>query len=307
MGGTGFIGSQVVLAFLAGGTPVRTLARRPPADTSVLDQMELALGAAEDPALLDAALDGVSWVVHAVGCPPPNASSDDFFTTANSVLGLDVLLEALRARPGVGLTFISSGGAVYGDVVDSPVHEDTRCRPISRYGLAKLMAEDSISAYSARYRIPARILRVSNAYGPGQDGSNGQGVIGTFLSATATDEPVPVFDEGRAVRDFVHVGDVAQAVVSLRPGLGEPQVVNVGGGVGHSVAQVLAMVEEITASRLRVSWEPRRHSDVSSIVLDVSRLNGLLPWRPRQLSTGLAQTWESVAESLAAEQDTLSA
>jgi UDP-glucose 4-epimerase len=81
----------------------------------------------------------------------------------------------------------------------------------------------------------------------------------------------------------------------------------VGGGVGHSVAQVLAMVEEITASPLSVSWEPRRHSDVSSIVLDVSRLNGLLPWRPRQLSTGLAQTWESVAESLAAEQDTLSA
>jgi UDP-glucose 4-epimerase len=307
MGGTGFIGSEIALAFLGRGAPVRTLARRPPADVSALDQMELALGPAEDRATLDAALDGVGWVVHAVGCPPPSASSDDFDTSATSVLGLDVLLEALRARPGIGLTFISSGGAVYGDAVDLPVHEDTRCRPISRYGLAKLMAEDSISAYSARYRIPARILRVANAYGPGQDGSNGQGVIGAFLRAAVTGEPVPVFDAGQAVRDFVHVNDVAQAVLSLRPGFTEPQVVNVGGGVGHSVAQVLAMVEAITETRLSVRWEARRLSDVSSIVLDVSRLKSLVPWRPRALSAGLAQTWESVTEVLAAEQDTLSA
>jgi UDP-glucose 4-epimerase len=306
LGGTGFIGSQIALAFRAAGTRVRTLARRPPADPFPHDAgMEFVLGRAEDEATLERALDGVGWVVHAVGCPPPSASADDFDVSATSVLGLDTLLEALRVRPGVGLTFVSSGGAVYGDVDDLPVHEDTRCRPISAYGLAKLMAEDSISAYSARYGVPARILRIANAYGPGQDGSSGQGVIGTFLRAAATGEAVPVFDAGRAVRDFVHVGDVAEAIVALPPALTEPQVLNVGGGVGHSVTQVLALVEDITGSRLHVSRQSRRPTDVSSIVLDVTRLKGLVSWDPRDLRTGLAQTWEYVAESVASEQDTL--
>lgn len=309
MGGTGFIGSEVVRAFRGAGMRVRALARRHPVeDAPALDAgVELVLGLAEDEAILERILEGVDWVVHALGCPPPSASADDFDVTALSVLGLDMLLEALRARPGIGLTFVSSGGAVYGDVEDLPAHEDTRCRPISAYGLSKLMAEDSIAAYSARYGIAARILRVSNAYGPGQDATNGQGVIDAFLRSAITGDPVPVFDQGRAVRDYVHVGDVAQTIVALRPGRDGPQVVNVGAGVGHSVAQVLALVEEITETRLSVSWMPRRPSDVSSIVVDVSRLEELMDWRPRDLATGIAQTWDRVVEELTAARGSLSA
>ncbi len=265
------------------------------------------LGPAEDPTVLHEALEGVDWVVHAVGCPPPAALTDDFDSTTVSVLGLDTLLEALRRRPGVGLTFVSSGGAVYGDVSHLPVDEETRCRPISAYGLSKLMAEDSIAAYSARYQIPARVLRVSNAYGPRQDAANGQGVIGALLCAASTDRPVPVFDAGRAVRDFVHVGDVAKAVVALRPSQSEPQVVNVGGGAGHSVVQILEMVERLTGARLRIEWRPRRPSDVHSIVLNVSRLNSMMAWQPCDLETGIARIWHELTTSATYAPDMLSA
>jgi UDP-glucose 4-epimerase len=309
MGGTGFIGSEVVRALRAAGMRVRALARRRPLEDAPAPDagVELVLGLAEDEATLHRVLEGVDWVVHALGCPPPSASTDDFDVTALSVLGLDMLLEALRARPGIALTFVSSGGAVYGDVEELPADEDTRCRPISAYGLSKLMAEDSIAAYSARYGIAARILRVSNAYGPGQDASSGQGVIDAFLRSAAMGDPVSVFDGGHAIRDYVYIGDVGRAIVALRPSGAEPQVVNVGAGVGHSVAQVLALVEEITESRLHVHWEPRRPSDVSSIVLDVSRLEQLIDWRPRDLATGIAQTWERMAEDLGTERDSLSA
>ncbi len=296
LGGTGFIGSEVALGFREAGWAVRAVARRPLLSPSAAAAgVELVLGPAEDPTVLHRALEDVDWVVHAVGCPPPGALTDDFDSTAVSVLGLDTLLEALRSRPGVGLTFVSSGGAVYGDVNELPVGEETRCRPISAYGLSKLMAEDSIAAYSARYGIPARILRVSNAYGPRQDAANGQGVIGAFLHAASTDRPVPVFNAGRAVRDFVHVGDVAKAVVALRPNQSEPQVVNVGGGVGHSVVQILEMVEGVTGAHLRVEWAPRRPSDVHSIVLNVSRLNTMMAWQPRDLETGIEQVWHELS------------
>jgi UDP-glucose 4-epimerase len=293
LGGTGFIGSQVVQAFVGLGSAVRTVARRPPSGSWAqgLAGVEVVLGPVENPAILGRALEDVDWVVDAVGCPPPAASTDDFDATAASVRGLVAVLEALRARPGVGLTFFSSGGAVYGNVPHLPASEESRCRPISAYGLSKLMAESSIAAYSARYDVPARVLRVSNAYGPRQNAANGQGVVAAFLHAAAYGDPVALFDGGRALRDFVHVADVARAVVTLRPSLGEPQIVNVGGGTGYAVWQVLEIVERLTGVQLTIDRLPPRPTDVDSIVLDLSRLAALMPWRPRDLETGIAQTW----------------
>jgi UDP-glucose 4-epimerase len=307
LGGTGFIGSEVVRGCRGAGFEVRAVARRAPNEWACERAVELVLGEAEDPLLLDRALDGIDWVVHAVGCPPPAASTDHFESTADSVLGLDTLLEALRVRPGVGLTFVSSGGAVYGDALRLPVDEDMRCRPISAYGLGKLMAEDAIAAYSARYDIPVRILRVANAYGPGQDASSGQGVIGAMLRAAVDGGSVPLFDGGRAVRDFVHVTDVTKAVVALRPGRSEPQVVNVGSGVGHSIAQILSIVEAVTGSDLHIRWLPRRPSDVHAIVLDLTRLRKLMAWHPRVLEDGITQTWQELMGVAASSPDQLSA
>ena len=307
LGGTGFIGSEVARGCRAAGFEVRAVARRRPDEWASHRADELVLGDVEDPLLLNQALEGIDWVVHAVGCPPPAASTDDFESTASAILGLDTLLEALRDRPGVGLTFVSSGGAVYGNAVRLPVDEDMRCRPISAYGLGKLIAEDSIAAYSARYGIPVRILRVANAYGPEQDASSGQGVIGAMLRAAVDGGSVPVFDGGRAVRDFVHVTDVTNAVVTLRPGRSEPQVVNVGSGVGHSISQILSIVEAVTGSDLEISWLPRRPSDVREIVLDVTRLQKLMAWHPRMLEDGITQTWQDLMGVAATSPDQLSA
>jgi UDP-glucose 4-epimerase len=307
LGGTGFIGSEVVRGCREAGFEARAVARHAPDEWASDGPVELVVGEVEDPLLLDRALMDIDWVVHAVGCPPPAASTDDFDSAASAVLGLDTLLEALRVRPGVGLTFVSSGGAVYGDSRRLPVDEDMRCRPISAYGLGKLMAEDSIAAYSARYGIPARILRVANAYGPGQDASSGQGVIGAMLQAAIDGGSVPVFDGGRAVRDFVHVTDVTNAVVTLRPGRSEPQVVNVGSGVGHSIAQVVSIVEAVTGSDLQIRWLPRRPSDVREVVLDVTRLRKLMAWHPRMLEDGITQTWQDLMGVAESSPDQLSA
>ena len=306
LGGTGFIGSEVARSFVDAGFIVRAVARSAGGHLPI-DSVEFMPGAVEDPLLLDRALEDVGWVVHAVGCPPPAAETDHFDSTPGTVLGLDVLLEALRQRPGVGLTFVSSGGAVYGDVRRLPADEDMRCRPISSYGLGKLMAEDSVGAYSARYGIPARILRIGNAYGAGQDAASGQGVIGAMLHAAANGGSVPVFDGGRSVRDFVHVADAAHAVVTLRPSRSEPQVVNIGSGVGHSVSQIVSMVEAVTGSELHIRWLPRRPSDVHSIVLDISRLKNLMTWNPRTLEDGIAQTWHELMGTSASPPEQLSA
>jgi len=109
------------------------------------------------------------------------------------------------------------------------------------------------------------------------------------------------------VRDFVHVTDVTKAVVTLRPDRSEPQVVNVGSGVGHSISQILSIVEAVTGSDLEISWLPRRPSDVREIVLDVTRLQKLMAWHPRMLEDGITQTWQDLMGVAATSPDQLSA
>ena len=296
LGGLGFIGSVASLALRDAGHDVRILdVCAADSDEPDFSGIEHLVGAVEDRVVLEEALEGVTWVIHTVGCPPPVASTEPQDPTADGLAGIAVLLDALREHPGTVLSFVSSGGAVYGDVTtDRPVSEQHLCRPISPYGISKLQAEQSIVSATEHDGLDACILRVSNAYGARQSASNGQGVIAAFLDAARTGAHVPVFGRGRAVRDFVHVDDVVRALLALRPEPGGPRVVNVGVGVGHSVAAVREAVERVAGGRLNIEDLPWRSFDVQHIVLDVSLLHTLMSWEPRDLATGIAQTWSEL-------------
>jgi nucleoside-diphosphate-sugar epimerase len=99
------------------------------------------------------------------------------------------------------------------------------------------------------------------------------------------------------VRDYVHVDDVASAVVRLTSLPGDPEVVNVGSGRGHTVVEVVRLVEEVTGGTVRIEEEAGRSFDVDRIVLDPGRLASLLPWDPRPLRTGIADTVAARAAS----------
>lgn len=296
LGGMGFIGSVASLALRDAGADVRVLDVRGPHDGAAGTGIEHVIGPVEDRAVLKQALEDVTWVIHTVGCPPPVGSTKPHDPAADGLVGLALLLDALRERRGVGLTFVSSGGAVYGDVTAHLVGEEHPCQPISPYGVSKLQSEREILSAAAADGLSARILRVSNAYGARQDSSDGQGVLAAFLDAALTGVPVPVFGQGRAVRDFVHVDDVVRAIAALRPEAGGPQVVNVGAGVGHSVASIRQMVERVSGARLNIEDRPWRPFDVARIVLDVSLLRGLMPWEPCDLEIGIARTWRELSD-----------
>ena len=192
----------------------------------------------------------------------------------------------------MGVTYLSSGGTVYGQSDGFPVAEDHPCLPVSLYGMTKLMAEECIRAHGDRFGTPVRILRVSNAYGSTQSASDGQGLIAAGMEAAEADGRLTVFGDGHNVRDYVEVADVASAVVGLPPTYDEDRTVNVGSGTGHDVHAVIALLGEITGARFDVIRSPARPQDVHSIVLDTSRLSRLLTWDPRPLADGVAATWE---------------
>ena len=295
IGGSGFLGSEVVRAACEAGLSVSVLARHRlrADDRPWLEEVDWFVGSANEESDLRRALEGVCWVVDAVGCPGPSVT--DFSperTLVKAVPTLSLLLDVLRQTPGVGVTYLSSGGTVYGQSDGLPVAEDHPCVPVSPYGMTKLVAEECIRAHGDRFGTPVRILRVSNAYGPTQSAPDGQGLIAACMEAAEGDGQFTMFGDGHNVRDYVEVADVASAVMGLPPTYDGDRTVNVGSGTGHDGHAVLALLGEITGARFDVTRSPARPQDVHSIVLDTSRLSRLLTWDPRPLADGVAAAWE---------------
>lgn len=252
----------------------------------------LVRGDAQEPAALEAVLEGVDQVVYALAAPHPAASAGaavEQFTAEVPVLLS--LLERLGERPSIALTYLSSGGAVYGDAPVQPVPEDTDCHPISPYGVTKHAAERYVLMAAQTKGTHATILRVANAYGALQRPRTGQGIVAALLHAASTDEPVQLFGDGDSVRDYVEVRDVARAVVALSMLERSTKVVNVGTGVGHTLDAVVALAQDVTGRTIRVERHPARVSDVHAVTLEVARLRSLVSWDPMTLEEGVAEAW----------------
>jgi UDP-glucose 4-epimerase len=281
--GAGLLGSHVTRALLSDGLSVHLLTRSEPRPelASLIEGAEVHIGDVGNPQALAAALRVAGHVVYSVGCPSPAQSSADPASDAGQTL-IPVIstLEALRSRPDVGITFFSSGGTVYGEAGAGALREEAPLHPMNSYGL---------------WGIPSTILRAANAYGPGQSAFSGQGAVGRFLHCAHQGLPVTLYGDGSVVRDYVYVGDIADAVARLLRAGTAPPVLNLGTGIGTSLNELLDLVMAVSGTSLTIVRHPSRGFDVHRNVLDISRLQSAIQYRPIELLQGLGMTWESVA------------
>lgn len=273
LGGAGFIGSALAPRLVAEGWQV-TIAGRG--------------------ANLTLALDGCAAVVH-LACATTPGSSRLHPAMERENLDLSLrLLEALQDRPETQLVFLSSGGALYGNPATLPVAENHPAAPLSPHAAGKAAVEAFIAAHEAAGH-PAAILRVANAYGPGQAGKPGFGFIRTLLEHALSGQAMEVWGDGETVRDFVFIDDVTR---SIGHALARPETSgtwNIGSGVGHSLNQVIALAREITGQPIPVSHRVARQSDVRGVVLNITRARRELGWTPEvTLERGLRLTWEGL-------------
>ncbi|RSM44866.1 UDP-glucose 4-epimerase [Amycolatopsis balhimycina DSM 5908] len=208
------------------------------------------------------------------------------------------LLARLACRdepPTVVLT--SSGGTVYEQDVLPPYDERSPVRAVGRYGAAKLALEEELHAYSGR--IAGVILRLSNAYGPGQRPGKGQGVLGYWLRAALDGRPLQVISDPGSTRDYVYIDDVVDCMWRIdnmvRDGLlgeREPLVLNVGSGVGTSLTELVGIVRTVLGRDIPVQYTTGRELDRRHVWLDVGQAYQTLGWRPTtSLVDGVAAMW----------------
>lgn len=289
--GCGFIGSHVVTELAARGLPPVVLTRSRPADavTASIDPHDLQIGDAADPAGLERALEGVGEVVYCAGGLLPAASEKDPERDAELTLRpLRAVLEAVRARPDTRLTYISSGGTVYGDPERVPVPETAPTHPRGAYGRLHLACEEEIERHGAEQGLRARILRCATVYGEHQRPDRGQGAVATFLHRIERGEEIRLFGGESTIRDYVYAGDVAGVVADLLGRADPPGILNVGSGRGTSLLELLRLAERQVGRKAKVETLPERDFDVHEIVLDIGRLRRAVDFEPTPLPDGIA-------------------
>ncbi len=295
--GSGFLGSYIIRSLLDQGGAVRALTRRTPAGPSeeLTRGAEFVIGDAGVTATIADALEDMDHVVFALSSLMPGEAEQEPQLDLSLIMQpLLELLAQLGKSPERRLTFLSSGGTVYGRTDVFPTPEGAPTAPLSAYGITRLTAERFVLRHGALHSAPVRILRVANAYGPGQTGARGQGIIGTTLEHCLSGEPVTVFGDGAISRDFVHVEEIGYATASLVHLDGGPEIVNIGSGTDVSLTEIHKLTQEVTGRPLVIRRQPGRDFDVPRVQLDISVLQSLIAFEPRDLREGIASTWRDL-------------
>jgi dTDP-glucose 4,6-dehydratase len=298
-GGAGFIGSHFVRWMLAHEPETRvvvldklTYAGNPAnlADVARDPRYRFVLGDICDAAAVDAVVAGCDAIVNfAAETHVDRSILDPEAFIRTDVVGIHVLLEAAR-RQGVRRFLQVSTDEVYGDVAVGSSREEAPLRPRSPYAASKASAELFLQAYHVTYGLATLATRGSNTLGPNQYPEK---AVPLFITNAIDDQPLPIYGDGRQVRDWLYVEDHCEAIRLVLERGTPGEAYNVGAGnerenlaVARDILRLLGKPESLIQHVPDRPGHDRRYS------LDTSKIRAL-GWRPRyDFETALARTVE---------------
>lgn len=291
IGGSGFIGRALARRLAAEGYEVHILSRSGTKSTDHPPGITEHLGDQGYSTLVAPLLKKCRHVFHlAASTTPADTVWHPAREAEQNLLPTLRFLECAQDYPENRYIFLSTGGAFYGDA--ALANEETPPRPTSYHGATKLALEHFFGILDQRHPGSLTVLRPSNVYGPQQPLRPGFGVIRTLLERARTGAKITVFGDGSAVRDYLYIDDLIDAcLLAMNKPTG---TYNIGSGKGHSLRDVLAMIEQVTGKSLEIEHQPQRASDVQRIVLDTHRAREQLGWQAHVLLLeGLQRCWRA--------------
>ncbi len=297
-GGAGYIGAVVARRLRDEGHAILLIDDLSTGHRAAASGFELVVGDCGDRRLVGALMKEkrIEGVIHLAASALVSESVADPAKYYRNNLERSLALLGEMREAGVARLVLSSTAAVYGEPVALPIQEDHPTQPTNPYGETKLALERALRWMHAARGMDFVALRYFNAAGASADGALGEvhdpetHLVPNVLKAAAGGSPVPIYGtdyatpDGTAVRDYIHVEDIAEAHVLAVERLsrrGGALTVNLGNGAGFSVLQVIEAARRVTGRDLPTRPMPRRPGDPETLVASSALAGRELGWAPR--------------------------
>lgn len=310
-GALGFLGSRLVDALVADGASVVGLDRARASDMSGRTGLARSLASME---LVEDGLDDLGRLIHllsdwqidavfhlAAQAIVQEAVVSPLPTYETNVRGTWLLLEACRISGEQKSIVVASSDKAYGTHADLPYRSDSPLLPEFPYDVSKACADLIARSYAVTYEMPVATVRASNTYGPGD--YNMSRIIPDTVTASIGDAPVVIRGDGKSVREYTYVDDVADAYIRIAHALWDDRCIGMAFNVGSGdVISTLELVRMIMRQAGRTD-EPHILGEVQSEILtqyvDSGVIRSVLEWIPRvSLKSGISRTVQWYRESM---------
>lgn len=292
-GGAGFIGSNIVDAYISAGHEVEVVdnlsngKRENLNPKAVFHQVDIT-----SPELSQVFEKGHFEVVnhHAAQASVSVSVKEPAMDARINILGVINILENCVKFGVKKFIFASSGGTVYGATEHLPAVETLPFDAGSPYGVSKVATELYLRVYSAVHGLKYTALRYANVYGPRQDPHGEAGVVAIFSMRMLSGGRPVIFGDGENLRDYVYVGDVVNANIRALKA-GDNDFFNIGTGLRVSTNKLFAVMKDLTGFKGKDEHGPARAGDLRDSCLDASKAKKVLGWAPAvSIEDGLRTT-----------------
>ena len=198
-----------------------------------------------------------------------------------NILGSLNLCELSRKFQVKKFIYASTGGAVYGEPKSLPVKETCPVEPISQYGVSKHTVEHYLYIFYKLYGLNFTVLRYPNVYGPRQSPHGEAGVIAIFSEQILKNKRPTIFGDGSKTRDYVYVGDIITANMTVLNNSGNGEIYNLGWGKEITDYEVFETVRRAFLSNIKPIFGQKRPGEIEHISLDSSKATKALGWKPK--------------------------
>ncbi len=293
-GGAGFIGSHITKILLDKGHEVRVIDNLSRGFRELVDsRADFQNEDLKNQKKITVLIKGYDAVIHLGNyIVVPESVDNPVEYTENNVVNTVKLLESMKEAK-VGKIIFSSSATVYGDPEKLPLKEDD---PIgvqtNQYGASKVAMEAFISTYHNLYNFDVAILRYFNPYGPNELHKPETHAIPNFIISALKKEPIPLYWKGEQIRDFIYVGDLAEAHVDLLKVSGL-QIFNIGTENGTKVKDVVRTILKIVGYEVPIEDLGSRAGDARATFASSEKLEKATGWKAKtSLDKGLEKTVE---------------
>ncbi|MBL0318024.1 MAG: NAD-dependent epimerase/dehydratase family protein [Alphaproteobacteria bacterium] len=278
LGANGFIGTHLCPLLIKNGAHVSAFDRNLSPAVDQCDNRHGDFLKADD---VDHAISECDAIVHLIHSTLPISSNKSPLTDASDNIIPSLRLLDLAVKHHIKrIIYVSSGGTVYGKQIQWPILESAPTYPNCAYAISKLAIEHYCSLYHHLYKLDYTVLRVANPYGPFQATHKGNGVITTFIEGYLKNKPLEIWGNGLTVRDYIHVEDVASAIIKSLNYTGPHKCFNIGSGTGKSILNLISVLEEVIGHPIDKTFFENRTPDIPQNVLNTYLAKQELHWSP---------------------------